>query len=97
MAPKQGLPERQGTVILLKMKLPGWVVDDATSIEQEAKPYRGISHAERARIQADVCRAAAKQISFRANSAYLLDYQDPVPESTRQAFARLRRLYRPAR
>jgi hypothetical protein len=77
------------------MKLPGWVVDDATSIEREAKPYRGLSNVERTRILADLCRAAAKQLSFRANRAYLLDYQDPVPESTRQALARLRQLYRP--
>ena len=73
------------------MRLPGWVTDDHSSIEREAAPYRGMTSAERMQFLAELCRGAAKQLSFRPDAARLLDYQDPLPESTRSALARLRR------
>ena len=72
-------------------QLPGWVVDDHTSIMREAAPYRGMSPGERGKILRDLCRGAARQLSYRKNARELFDYQDPLPESTKIALARLRK------
>ena len=74
-----------------KTALPGWVTDDRTSIEREAAPYRGMSSQERGRILRELCRGAIRQISYRNNPQQILDYQDPLPESTRAALGRLRK------
>lgn len=73
------------------MKLPGWAQDDSASLRQEAAPYVGMSQTDKAKILAELCRAAAKQLSFRSDRQRLLDYQDPLPESTVAALERLRR------
>jgi len=72
------------------VQLPKWVVDDRTSIEREAAPWRERSAEERARATAAACRAAARQLANRPDRERLLAYRDPLPESTIAALRRLR-------
>jgi hypothetical protein len=72
------------------MPLPKWMVDDRTSIEREAAPWRGRSPEEHARATAAACRAAARQLALRPDRERLLAYRDPLPQSTRVALRRLR-------
>jgi hypothetical protein len=71
-------------------QLPKWAVDDRTSIEREAAPWRGRSLEEHARATSAACRAAARQLALRPDRERLLAYRDPLPESTRIALRRLR-------
>lgn len=75
----------------VKGALPGWAVDNAESVQREAAPYRAMTVDERARILRDLCRASLALIASRADRERVLAWRDPVPESTRVAFARLRK------
>lgn len=70
--------------------LPGWVVSDGDSLRQEAAPYVGMTPQERFRVLSAVCRAAARMARARTDLSAVLAYQDPLPESTVVALARLR-------
>lgn len=70
--------------------LPKWVVDDQTSIEREAAPWRGRPPEAHQRATAAACRAAARQLAQRADRERLLAFRDPLPESTLAALRRLR-------
>lgn len=74
--------------------LPRWVSDERSAVEQEAAPYRGLTFAERGRLTAMACRAAARQLAARSDRERLLAYRDPLPESTQRTLARLRARYR---
>jgi hypothetical protein len=76
------------------VKLPGWVVDDAAAVRREAHRYRGLSPAERARLTAMACRAAARQMQAREDRDRLLAHRDALPASSAQALARLRAEHR---
>jgi len=71
--------------------LPAWVVDDSTSVRNEAAPYRLMSPEQRAFHLAQACRAAAKILLVREDRQRVLEYLDPLPDSTVSALARLRR------
>jgi len=71
-------------------RLPKWVVDNRTSVEREAAPYRGLSPEERWRATAAACRSGARQLAQRADRQRLVDYRDPLPASTIAALRRLR-------
>jgi len=71
--------------------LPGWVVEDAASVEEEAAPYRDMAPSERAALMAAACRAAARLLRSRVDRERVLEHTDPLPESSVQALARLRR------
>jgi hypothetical protein len=75
-------------------ELPGWVVDNRTAVEREAAPYRGLSAAERWRLTAAACRAAARQLASRPDREKLLAYRDPLPESSLAILRRLREQHR---
>jgi hypothetical protein len=77
--------------------LPRWVSDERSAVEHEAAPYRGLSFAERGRLTAMACRAAARQLAARSDRERLLAYRDPLPESTQRTLARLRARWRTAR
>ena len=70
-------------------RLPGWVVDDATSIREEVAELVGTTPEERWRL----CRLCARDAMWavRANRdpARVLDHQDPLPPDTIAALARL--------
>jgi hypothetical protein len=73
------------------MRLPKWVVSNRISIDREAAPYRGMSAEERWRATAAACRSAARQLAQRADRERILEYRDPLPESTIRILRRLRR------
>lgn len=71
-------------------ELPKWVFDNRTAVAREAAPYRMLTAEERWRATAAACRAAAQQLAHRPDRARLLDYRDPLPESSVRALQRLR-------
>lgn len=70
--------------------MPGWIVDDATSVREEVARYTGMSAAERWRLT----EACAKDAMWAARASGMLErvlaHRDPLPESTVAALARLR-------
>jgi hypothetical protein len=73
-------------------KLPGWIVDNATSVREEVAPYVDLRIEERWRATQRCCRAAAAMLRFNRNPERALAYRDPLPESTLRELARLRTL-----
>lgn len=74
----------------MKSKLPGWVVDHRTSVLQKVEPYRHKTPEQRALALWDVCEASAQVLALNRNRKKVLAMQDPLPESTVRALARLR-------
>jgi hypothetical protein len=70
-------------------KLPGWIVDNATSVREEVAPYVDLRIEERWRATERCCRAAAAILRFNRNPERALAYRDPLPESTLRQLARL--------
>jgi hypothetical protein len=70
--------------------LPPWVVDNRTAVAREAAPYRGLTPEQRSRALAAACRAAARQLAARPDRQRLLEYRDPLPETSVAALRRLR-------
>jgi hypothetical protein len=62
--------------------LPAWAVDNRSAVAREAAPYRGLTPAERVSALAAACRAAARQLATRPDRQRLLEYRDPLPESS---------------
>ena len=71
-------------------RLPGWVVDNATSVRREAEPYRDLTPAARWEITHRCCRAALSLLRRSPHAAQALNLVDPLPPSTVLALARLR-------
>ena len=78
------------------MALPKWAVDNARSVQREARDYVGLTASERGALLAMACRAGAKFLRARPDAARLLDHVDALPESSERALARLRAAYREA-
>ena len=70
--------------------LPGWVTDDVTSVLEEVKEWRGLSVAERWRLAQACARDAMWAARASGMASRILDYEDPLPESTLRALERLR-------
>lgn len=72
-------------------QLPGWVVDDETSVREEVADWVDLSPAEYWRL----ARICSRDAMWAARNSGILDrilsQEDPVPESTRRALERLRR------
>lgn len=71
-------------------KLPGWVVDDATSVRDEVAEYRGVSAERLWELTRACARASAWTLGFHEDPKAALERVDPVPASTLEALARLR-------
>jgi len=71
-------------------KLPKWVVDNRTAVAREAEAYRRLTVEARWHATAAACRGAARQLRQRADRERLLEYRDPLPESSIVALRRLR-------
>jgi hypothetical protein len=71
-------------------KLPGWVVDDATSVRREVQEWVGTTPAERWRLAVLCSRDAMWAIQASRDPQRLLDWEDPLPESSVAALSRLR-------
>jgi hypothetical protein len=71
-------------------RLPGWVVDNDTSIREEVAPYVDMTMAERWEATQRCCEAAATMLRFHRKPETVFSHRDPLPSSTREALARLR-------
>ena len=71
-------------------KLPGWIVDDATSVREEVAEWRDTTPAERWRLAILCGRDAMWAIRAGGAAATVLEQLDPLPASTVAALARLR-------
>jgi len=74
--------------------IPPWAVDNRTSVAREAAPYRGLTQEKRAQALAAACRAAARQLAERPDRQRLVEYRDPLPQSSIVALRRLRAMAR---
>jgi hypothetical protein len=77
------------TMVLAKM--PGWVVDDATSVREEVAHLRGLSHAELWRLAELCAQDALWALAAGDHAQQALSYRDPLPASSVAALERLRR------
>ena len=75
-------------------RLPGWVIDNDSSVREEVGPYVGLTMAQRWDATRRCCRAAASMLRFHRDPARALDHRDPLPESSVRALARLRAAYK---
>ncbi len=71
-------------------RLPGWVVDNTTSVRREAEPYVAMTPAERRAIAHQCCRSALEMLRRSPFAERALELVDPLPESTLTALAKLR-------
>jgi hypothetical protein len=71
-------------------RLPGWVVDNATSIRAEVEPFRQMSMRERWDATIRCCAAASTMLRFNRRPERALEHRDPLPESSQRALRRLR-------
>lgn len=73
-------------------KLPAWVISNEESVRREAEPYRDLTVEQRLDLVRRACADAMLLLAMRPDRQAALDHEDPLPESTRQALARLRKL-----
>jgi hypothetical protein len=72
-------------------RLPGWVVEDVASVREEVAQWATLTPAERWRLALLCARDAAWAARASGTRQRILDFVDPLPETTLQALARLRR------
>jgi hypothetical protein len=77
-------------------KLPSWVVDDETSVRREVAEWVGTTAAERWRLAVLCSRDAMWAARASGNRQRVLDWVDPLPETSIAALARLRKVKRAA-
>ena len=75
-------------------KLPGWVVDEDESVRSDVARYVGMPAEDLWRELEDCARDAMWAVRASSFPERALAYEDPVPESTRVALARLRKSVR---
>ena len=75
----------------MAIKLPGWVVDDATSVREEVAEWKDLSVAQRWKLARICSRDAMWAARASGDPQRVLDRVDPLPDSTVAALARLRR------
>lgn len=75
---------------MVMRELPGWVVDDETSVAEEVAPYVGATAEELWRHTEDCAKDAMWVVRASGMAARVLAQEDPLPESTIRALARLR-------
>lgn len=71
------------------MRTPTLVPEGLTP-RGELESYRNLTHADRARMLAAACRAAARLLRSRPDARRATDFADPLPESSILILARLR-------
>lgn len=79
-----------------RSKIP-WLVDERSSLEEEAAPYRSRTAEEQLGALAAACQAAMSLLRLRDDQQLVLAHTDPLPKSAQCALARLRRQYWKAR
>jgi hypothetical protein len=78
----------------MRARLPSWVVDNRTSVEREAAPYREMTATQRLEILDSLCRDAMALLASRPDRQRVLEFRDRLPPSAVEALARLRAEYR---
>lgn len=71
-------------------KLPGWVVSDEESLRDEVRDLVGTTPAERWQQAVLLSRDAMWAVRASGMAERVLLHEDPLPESTIRALARLR-------
>ncbi len=71
-------------------KLPGWVSSEEESVRADVERYVGMPPDALWREVEDCARDAMWAVRASAFPERVLAYEDPVPESTARALARLR-------
>jgi hypothetical protein len=71
-------------------KLPGWVVSDEQSVRADVARYVGMSPAALWREVEDCARDAMWAVRASSFPERVLAYEEPLPESSARALARLR-------
>jgi hypothetical protein len=77
-------------------KLPGWVVDNDSSVRAEVAPFVGATMAERWAATRKCARAAVTMLRFNSNPQRARAYRDPLPASSVELLRRLRSAHRAA-
>ena len=72
-------------------KLPGWVVDEETSVAEEVAAYVGASPETLWRHTEDCAQDAMWAVRASGMAERVLAQVDPLPESTVRALERLRK------
>ena len=67
--------------------------DTYEDLMEEVRPYVGMSPEETDRTIQIVCRSAAQQLSENADRKRILQWDDPMPESSRRHWERLLNRY----
>lgn len=71
-------------------ELPGWVVDDETSVQREVAPYVGATPEELWRYTEGCAKDAMWAVRASGFPERVLAQEDPLPASTVRALSRLR-------
>jgi hypothetical protein len=90
MGDSRACPARCYAFVVLS-RLPGWIVDDEASVRAEVAEWVDLTPAERWRLAVLCSRDAMWAIRTHPDPQRILEHSDPLPESTVQALARLRR------
>lgn len=77
--------------MLVLSKLPGWAVDDDTSVREEVAEWKALGPAELWQLARLCSRDVVWALRLGDQPERVLERRDPVPESTLAALARLRR------
>jgi len=72
------------------LRLPPSLDRHRHTVDDEVERMRGLTPEERVAIVAKVCRSALRVLSLNPKWEKVLATRDPVPQSTRQAWQRLR-------
>lgn len=72
-------------------RLPGWVVDDETSVEEEVANYVDQSPERLWEMTRMCAKTAVWSLGFHTDRESLMSHSDPLPPSTVDALARLSR------
>ncbi len=71
-------------------KLPGWVVNNATSVREECADYRDMTLEQRGQVLSSVCRTVVSLALGRADRDVVFGWRDKLPASTVAALERPR-------
>ncbi|MCB9594870.1 MAG: hypothetical protein H6719_19265 [Sandaracinaceae bacterium] len=72
-------------------KLPGWVVDDVTSVRQEVAEWVDLTPAERWKLAQACARDVIWAVRASGDAERILSHIDPLPVTSVRALERLRR------
>ncbi len=76
------------------MKLPGWIVDNTTSVRADVAPYLEVSREASWALVVRAAALGAAQLAWNPRPEEARNFRDPLPRSSREALARLRRASR---